>query len=595
MTIQILDSSVADKIAAGEVVERPASIVKELVENAIDADAREVSIDISGGGKKSIVVIDDGVGMSPEDLKLSILRHATSKISSADDLFAINTLGFRGEALPSVAAVSRLSIETKLREGTSAAGAKITVEGSRVVEFGEVGAPEGTKIEVKDLFFNTPARQKFLKSDPTEFGHIYDTCVRLALGFSDVRLTLRKEGREELRCTTSGDLKGRLFEVFGKDVADQCHYMEEESTGIKISGWIGAPSLARRSASGIYWFVNRRWIRDRRLNHAIFEGYGNLIPRGEFPFVVLFLDIDPTMVDVNVHPTKEEVRFAQGQAVHQFVKYSLRKHLEGEQRSVSVNSLQQTVEPREYPGNVEVTPQMRDALYSDLNPAFDPPARHRTSTPLNERNVELLHHEQLTLNDRGRFSALKPIGQFRGTYVVCEAEEGHLVVVDQHAAHERIGFEQLKKQIQEGGVLKQNLLLPETVELTPREHSLVIENCELLQRAGLDVDDFGGRSVVVKAIPAILGDVNPATILRNVADELAEFDSSASLDDKIEHILKTVACHKQIRAHHHLSIPEMSALLREMDRHPNSDRCPHGRPSFVEFPEEEVSRWFKRT
>jgi DNA mismatch repair protein MutL len=589
--IKLLSDDLIGKIAAGEVVERPASVVKELVENSIDAGSKEIIIEIASGGRKRIAVIDDGFGMSSSDAKLSIQRHATSKLFTADDLNTIRTMGFRGEALPSIAAVSKMTIETQLAShviapvrrsfgGSSGgiAGFKLVVSGGTVIEEGDFGCPSGTRVVIDDLFFNTPARKKFLRSDKTEEGHIVDTISRLAVAFPQIRFKLISEGKDKLTCLSVNNPEARLSEVFGDSLAASAVPFNENGNGISIHGFLGRPESSRQVAQGVYLFVNKRFVRDRLLSHAVLDGYRSLLPHGSYPFAVVFLEIDPDRVDVNVHPTKQEVRFDNSGAVHNFVAAAVRKTM----------------------GQVKTNFQIPSPL-GDSHPPLNPLPRHYytagTASREGKRDTSTspLHIQNEAFTPAGVFSSLKVIGQLSNSFILCESGDGALVAIDQHAAHERIGFEKLKTQLDKKKIEQQHLLIPEQVELPPKDAASIGEHIEELNSLGLEIEPFGGNSFIVKSMPALLSDTGIQSLISKLAREFSEIGRSSSVEEVTEHILKTFACHTQVRANHQLEQEEMSCLLKEMDVWPNADLCPHGRPTFIEFNADEIAKWFKRT
>ncbi len=608
--IKILSNDLIGKIAAGEVVERPASVVKELVENAIDADAREIVVDIESGGKRRIIVIDDGCGMTAEDAKLSVLRHATSKISTDTDLENIHTMGFRGEALPSIAAVSKMTIETKsppLEKGGKGgfgpsediSGFKLVLSAGEVVESGEFGCADGTRIVIEELFFNTPARKKFLRGDKTEEGHVIDSLSRLAMAFPDIRFKLTSDGKEKLACLLVGDPRTRLLEVFGATLAASAIQFEEKGSGISIHGFLGTPDTAKQVAQGVYLFVNNRFVRDRLLNHAVSDGYRSLLPRGSYPFAVVMLNLDPERVDVNVHPTKQEVRFDNVGAVHGFVANAVRKAVTRTTRQsvVAEVALPEYVAQDFSPANTGRSKDLRyetDKATGDCHVALRTPS---ATTPSADRrnDTQFVASGEATSRLANARSKYKVIGQLANSFILCEAMDGRLIVIDQHAAHERIGFEKLKKQFAENKIEQQHLLFPEQVELQPKEAAYITEHLEILNQLGIELEPFGGRTFVIKAIPALLSDTNIKELILRLSHELADIGRSTSAEEVTEHILKTMACHRQVRAGQRLSEPEMQALLTQMDEWPNAGHCPHGRPSFVEFGSGEIAKWFKRT
>ncbi len=585
-TIHVLPTEVANLIAAGEVVERPASVVKELLENALDAGATSITVDLQEGGVKRIQVSDDGCGMAPEDLAVCILPHATSKISSSEDLSNITTFGFRGEALPSIAAVSRTLITSKTREQGSAAC--ICVDAGQIGAVQPCSAPDGTLILIENLFINTPARQKFLKTERTEYGHIYDLVLRMTLANPDVRFVLRHQGHETLRTTTTGDLRGRIAELLGVNVAEQLIPFEETSGEVGIHGFAGRPSLAKTGTPQTYLSVNGRVVRDRLLMHAVSESYRTHLPRGEYPFCVVALTMPPELVDVNVHPAKAEVRFAQPQAMHQLVVHTVRAILQ--QTASAPMTIENTMNlPFVRGGRPEgaggvahfSTPQAPLTKGGERGwPSLRPPQTSPAPTP--------------SLFEETDIPALRPLGQLGRTYLLYEAPDGDLLVIDQHAAHERLGYLQLKARFEAGAVAVQRLLIPAVVELSPRAHAAVVEHLPALAQGGLEVENFGGTSVVVKSIPVLLADTDPAELLQGCAEDLAESGNSARVQTEIDHILMTMACHRQVRAGDYLAPEELGVLAKDVMTTPTAERCPHGRPTWVRVPKAEIEKWFAR-
>jgi len=534
-----------------------------------------------------MIVIDDGCGMTREDAKLSILRHATSKISKDDDLNTISTMGFRGEALPSISAVSKMTIETKRPKELG--GYKLVVSGGKVVESGDLGCADGTRIVVEDLFFNTPARKKFLRGDKTEEGHVMDTVGRLALAFPEVRFKVTADGKEKLACLSVNDTRARIPEVFSSNLAATAVPFEEVGSGIKIHGFLGSPDSARGVAQGVYLFVNKRYIRDRTLNHAVVDGYRGLLPSGSYPFAIVMLDIDPSRVDVNVHPTKQEVRFDNVGAIHNFVAAAVRKSIQKspdhvpEHIQVAGGRLVEKVvaSPSSVSRGARQSPEPN---YMNEIASSSPLATPRNDIPDVNLQTYALRH----------LSTLRVIGQLANSYILCESSDGRFVAIDQHAAHERIGFEKLKRQFAERRVEQQQLLLPVQVELQPREAGYITEHLETLNGLGLEIEPFGGKTFMVKAVPSLLSDTDISSLVLTLARELSELYGSAPVEEITEHILKTMACHRQIRANHYLKREEMESLLRQMDEWPNTTHCPHGRPSYKEFTAEDVKKWFNR-
>ena len=524
--VRILPPALASKIAAGEVVERPASVVKELVENSLDAGASRIRIELYDGGKLSVRVSDDGEGMSPEDVQLAIRHHATSKISTEEDLERILTLGFRGEALPSIASVSRMGIITRANGHPAV---RLEVEGGRVLDMREVGAPRGTVVEVRDLFFNLPARRKFLKSTVTEFGHCLEAVVRLALPRPEVSFVVHHQGKERMVLPPSSE-EERILKAFGEELQDHLLRVGEERGELELSGWITSPGYFRGNARGIYLYVNGRYVRDRMLLQLLGELYADLIPRGAYPLAVLKLKLPPEQVDVNVHPTKIEVRFRAPEEVYQFVKDALRGVL----------------------GKKGFRPAMPQAGVS-------PSWLFKVESPL------------------------RVVGQ-AGSWIVAE-EGGDLLIFDQHALHERILYEELKAS----EVPTQRLILPQVVELSQQEVQDLMEARDALRIMGFDYEPFGPRSLLVKAIPSSL---RPHEIKEFLQELSGEFPRNPS--GRVEEALKLLACRGAVKAGESLSEQEMTELLRRWEALSRPQNCPHGRPLLLRLSQQELLRRFKR-
>lgn len=585
MSIRVLSPEIANLIAAGEVVERPASIVKELVENALDAEAQTIEIRVEEGGKRLIEVCDDGVGMSPADARLAIERHATSKLRVAEDLAAIHTLGFRGEALPSIAAVSDFTLTTRLR-GSPSGGARVHVRIPEItVE--EVGAPEGTSVRAAALFERVPARQKFLKGERTELGYIQEAVHRLALAAPHCRFTLVHGDRTLLRCHQRGDLLQRIGEIFGGAIATQLFPIAAAGP-IQLHGFCGAPSLAKSGSTQLYVYVNGRAVRDRLLTHAVQQAYRTYIAPSDQPFAVLCLTVPPDLVDVNVHPAKAEVRFANPSAVHDFLAQAVRRvlsetntfrQLHGNDAPPTSEALVDKAAPRPYPMPARASSlDVQEALAWYQSSA----GTARAAGSDADRRAETI-------------DGFRPLGQLAKTYLLFACEDDALLVVDQHAAHERIGYEQLKTHVARGRVESQPLLQPLIVDLAPAECAAVAEATELLRRLGLDVEPFGGTSVALKAVPAMLADADGAALLRAVAADFAAFGQSDALEVRIDHVCATIACHRQLRAGDVVGELKALGLLQQLMDGASKDRCPHGRPTWVRIPRCEIEKWFQRT
>jgi len=603
--IRILSENLCNKIAAGEVVERPASVVKELVENSLDAGAREIRVEVEKGGKRLIRVVDDGGGMSRDDALLCLERHATSKIRSDEDLFHLNTLGFRGEALPSIAAVSRFALRTRSEE--SLEGWELYVEAGTVKRAGAVGCPTGTTIEIRDLFFNTPARRKFLRRDETELGHVADVVTKLALACPEVQFYLSHNGRTLIDVYRQGSLAERIGSLLGRPLLQEMVSLTADGPdGLGLSGLVSQPSANRATTGSVYTFINGRYIRDRVVQHALLEGYRSLLEKGRYPHAVLFLTIDPQLVDVNVHPTKHEVRFRDQRTVHDFI----------------AAAVQDALRPSSWLSAGEVRPAEEAEVPERTPPGGDCGSSHAAGTGpevgLRQRVQESLQKYAggsaapsvrptpapgtpfvLPVRDEGKrsgglFSSLRVIGQFRSSYILCQ-DGDDLLLIDQHAAHERISFERLRHEYRQGRVERQGLLFPAVIELDFREASLFEECRKEFGRLGFDLDPFGGRTFALKAIPQILAGADAEQLLRDVAGEIATIGKSALVEDKVEQVLMLMACHGVIRANQALDTARVEALLRQLDEVNFKGHCPHGRPVMRRLTLIEIERMFKRS
>ncbi|MBI5300367.1 MAG: DNA mismatch repair endonuclease MutL [Deltaproteobacteria bacterium] len=594
--IHILPQILADKIAAGEVVERPASVVKELVENALDAGAKHIRVDIRGAGRELIQVTDDGCGMTLEETKLSIQRHATSKIKEESDLFCIATLGFRGEALPSITAVSQLTLESKPQGVLE--GSHVSVRGGELVEARAAGCPVGTKIAVSELFYNTPARLKFLKSDGVELGHISDTLIRLALSrWRDCGFDLYVDGVQKLSSVLTKDPLPRLKECLGKSFLEDLVFVREENPEIKLSGWISHPRQTSGSANAIYFYLNGRFLKDRVLQHALTAGFSDFLMKGRYPKAVLYLEMNPEEVDVNVHPTKREVRFVRPQAVHQFIERAVRKVVQ-KQIYASADSPASPFEEFSkfvIPAKAGIQPVLT-VTGSPIKAFGDDKLTLEFSKNRIQQAVGRFYgFKQVAtpLFSKSSFSDFRVLGSFANTYILCESADHKLVLVDQHAAHEKIGFEKLKRDVAARGTSSQRLLMPLTWEANPKQAAVLNLHLKELQNVGLEIEPFGGETFVVKEIPTLLADISIPDLLAKITEELETFEISVAVKTATELILKTIACHAQIRAKDKLSPEEMRHLLVEMDQY-NASHCPHGRPTTVEISLTQIEHWFKR-
>jgi DNA mismatch repair protein MutL len=602
MPVRQLPEQVVNRIAAGEVVERPASVVKELVENAIDAGASRVDIFTDGGGRRRIGITDDGSGMTHGDLALAVDRHATSKLDD-EDLLRIRTLGFRGEALPSIGAVAKLGITT--RHAGEPHAWSLSVEGGVKSEIMPAALSQGTRVEVSDLFYATPARLKFLKTDRTEAEAIREVVRRLAMARPDIAFTLA--GEERAPVTWAAALPGaagrltRLGDILGHDFRSSAIDVRSEREGVVVDGFAAAPSLTRANALGQYLFVNGRPVRDKLILGAVRAAYSDYLPRDRHPVVALFVTTDPQEVDANVHPAKTEVRFRNAGLVRALIVHALKDGLAREGRRTAANTdgaalsaFRPSFTPRPtnwdwrsspaYP--VNSTPAFGGAVATALAEADQ--AAFDVGTPTADVRFEA--QPSADLLDR-------PLGaartQIHETYIVSQTRDG-LIVVDQHAAHERIVYEKLKASLAKNGVQRQILLIPEIVELDEATVEKLLDRAVELATFGLAIDSFGPGAVAVRETPSLLGKANAAGLLRDLAEHMAEWDEALPLERRLMHVAATMACHGSVRAGRRLKPEEMNALLREMEDTPNSGQCNHGRPTYVELKLSDIEKLFGR-
>ncbi len=627
--IRPLPDILINQIAAGEVVERPASVVKELVENAIDAGASRVDIDLEEGGVRLIRIRDNGSGIAPEQLPLAVSRHATSKIADLDDLESVATLGFRGEALPSIASVSRFTLCS--RRAHDEHGSALQIEGGKIGEVTPRAHAPGTTVEVRELFYNVPARRKFLRAERTELGHIEEWLRSLALARPDVELRVSHNGKASRRYKP-GDLysDARLAETLGEDFANQAVRVDHSGAGLRLHGWIAQPHYSRASADQQYLYVNGRSVRDRSVAHAVKMAYGDVLYHGRQPAYVLFLELDPTRVDVNVHPAKHEVRFRDSRLVHDFVYRTLKDALADTRAGTSAQEIgagaAQPVDATAVPTASGASASGASAFGLVRGPApgagsggggggfsgwrpqqplglqvADAPAAYAAlyATPAGaERAVALppMPSENglpVTSADAGVPPLGYAIAQLHGIYILAENAEG-LIVVDMHAAHERIGYERLKNAHDGIGLQSQPLLVPITLAVGEREADTAESEAETLAALGFEVTRAGPGSLHVRSIPALLAHAEPEGLLRDVLTDLREHGQSRRVASARDELLSTMACHGAVRANRRLTVPEMNALLRDMEITERSGQCNHGRPTWARFSLAEIDRWFLR-
>ena len=580
-----LASEVANQIAAGEVVERPASAVKELIENAIDAGSRRISVTTELGGKRLLRVEDDGDGMSPDDARLALERHATSKLVGAADLAAIRTLGFRGEALPSIASVCHLTLRTRARGAE--AGTAIQVNGGVIASVREVGTPEGTAIEVGDLFYNLPARRKFLKSDAAESAQISRIVTQLALGYPEVGFTLMSAGRRVLQCAPASNVGERFFQVYG----DRPNLIEvrKEVAGIRVTGYIAVLTDHGpvRGAQNI--FVNRRVVKDRTIAHAIIEAYSRATIKERSPEVHLFIELPPDRVDVNVHPMKAEVRFLEQSLVHEVLRRALGEALgEGtapELQFQAVTSPTPGPTPQAIPGVIGGI--SASSRWAPVTAAFAR-AEPRPSSPV-EAPLETASAQR----EDAQIRPMIPLGQFRDTFIIAVDEEG-VAIVDQHVAHERVLFERVMERLTTGRLESQRLLEPMLVELAPSQRQALMAHAASLDRLGFEVEEFGGDSMRIAAVPALLDHGECAAAIRALADDLDGLDEGSRVDEALRRIAATTACHAAVKANDPLTQEKMRHILDELRRTEYSTVCPHGRPVVLRLTRREIEKNFQR-
>jgi DNA mismatch repair protein MutL len=603
--IRQLPDTLINQIAAGEVVERPASVVKELVENALDAGAGRIDIDLEEGGVRLIRIRDDGGGMPAAELPLAVQRHATSKIASLDDLEGVATLGFRGEALPSIASVSRFSLTSRCEDAPH--GVRLEVDGGRVGELSPHPHPRGTTVEVRELFFNVPARRKFLRAERTELGHIEEWLRQLALARPDVELRVSHNGRPSRRWKGEGSLLTdlRLNEALGEEFARNALAVDHAAAGLRLHGWIARPAYNRASADQQYLYVNGRAIRDRSVAHAVKQAYADVLFHGRQPAYVLFLELDPRRVDVNVHPAKHEVRFRDARLIHDFVFRTLHEALAETRAGVTApghDAERMLVAMR--PGAPRsVAPAPWSAMQAPQAPL---------ALQIAETRVAYAALYGSTEPDAGAFQSrtlpesvqptLPPLGyaiaQLHGIYILAECSDG-LIVVDMHAAHERIGYEKLKAAHDGEGLRTQPLLVPATLAVAEREADTAEREADTLATLGFEVTRSGPQSLTLRAVPALLAHGDVEALLRDVIADLREHGEDSSQGGQRvraarDELLATMACHGAVRANRRLTLPEMNALLREMEATERSGQCNHGRPTWAHFSLADIDKWFLR-
>ena len=608
MPISRLSENLINQIAAGEVVERPASVLKELIENALDAQATRIDITLEEGGRRLIQIRDNGSGIPAEELVLAVTRHATSKISTLDDLLGVQTFGFRGEALPSVASVSHFQIASC--PSTQEHGMLLRVDGGRLVSPEPCSHPQGTTVQVRDLFYNVPARRKFLRAERTELALIEDLLRALVLVQADLEVRVIHNGKllRHYQGETDGRLN-RLKQSFGDEFVDQSLCLERADAQVHLSGWLGLPQVARSAADRQFLFVNRRWVRDRRIAHAVKMAYRDVLYNGRQPSYVLFVDLDPHLVDVNAHPTKQEVRFRNAQWLHDFVFRTLENVLAQTRATVSVDPLPTTAYVGTRGARTGVAsvgaPPWRSEPALDLQ-LVDAPAAYaalygdqgeQVSRDLAQGSADPAKPTEVARREGPATDPIPPLGfalgQLHGIYILAQNAQG-LVIVDMHAAHERIYYERLKRAFDRDGLCMQPLLVPITLTVGEGEADTLEHNAELLTKMALDVTRSGPGTVIVRALPALIRHVEPAALIHNVISDLRTHGQTRQVEEARNTMLATMACHGAVRANHRLTPAEMNALLREMETTERSGQCNHGRPTVTRFSLAEMDQWFLR-
>jgi len=597
--IQLLPDELIDQIAAGEVVERPASVVKELVENALDAGASRIRIDIRDGGKGLVAITDNGSGMSPGDAGIALARHATSKLSTLAELESVASFGFRGEALPAIASVARMRLFTRLRGEDE--GYAINLDGGKILDQGAAGGPEGTRIEVAELFAKIPARRKYLKTEGTEWGHIHDWMRRLALALPGVHFELRRDERPPIIWPATDEPLDRIAAVLGEGEADALVPVEcEDATG-HLQAFVSSPEITRTNANGLYLFVNGRPVRDKVMRHALLLAYRDLLPKGRFPSAVLFLTMRGAGVDVNVHPAKWEVRFADSQAVHQLIRRAVRDAMARR--------------------NWLADAPAQDSTPAPVSRTDGPPMGQGSQPPHSTNSVAEASVGDWVLASRSddeslpglevssaeprspslQFGSLRLLGQLLASYLLVEGKDG-LLMIDQHAAHERVLYERLRAEWLDQGVDRQGLLLAANVELEPLAAAALAQHGETVERLGFEIEGFGESSVVVRSIPALLSGRDPAPLVRELAGQLQDVPAGGNDDPRADtrliaaadKVFATLACHAARRFGDHLPEREQQQILKDLDTIPWAPTCPHGRPVAVAYSLPEIERRFAR-
>lgn len=591
--IVVLSEEIANKIAAGEVVERPASIVKELTENSVDAGATDISVELEKGGCQSIKVIDNGEGIDKEDVALVFERHATSKIHNFEDIYKVTSFGFRGEAMPSIASIARVELLTRRKDDS--AGTKAILKAGLIQEIVPAGCPAGTQILITEIFANVPARRKFLKTEATEQGLCLDAITRLALAHPEIRFKVNVNGRDAFIAPQARDSSERIAMVMGEDFSNHCVLINAQKENVSLTGFISRPEFTKSNSKSVFLFVNKRFVRDNSVTHAVLSAYRQIIEARRYPAAVLFLDIPPEDVDVNVHPAKMEVRFKDSRGIYDLVSKTIGQNLSGAE--LASGSFVYRLTPRERTTTSSGFWRPKESFTRESAGLFSRQnLQQAISNDLLARSGNQgapdIVSDSVRSDKKITFENSRYLGQFADTYLVFAGENG-LMMIDQHAAHERIILERLKKTAAQK-IISQPLLMPEVVSLSPGQIALFSGYIEFLSEIGMEVEIFGRDAIVVKALPAILPQIQPRELISDIADQLSDQNQMPSLQEKKEKILAALACRAAIKANHVLSGEEVAALCRDLEETPFNLTCPHGRPISISFPLGEIERLFKR-
>jgi len=578
--IEVLPESISQIIAAGEVIERPASALKELMENAIDAGSSEVIVELKAGGLQLVRVVDDGEGMAREDVPLAFQRYATSKIKKAEDLYAIQTLGFRGEALPSIAQVSKMTLLT--RTSHSLSGTKVICEGGEIKSVSEIGCPIGTEVEVKNIFYNIPVKRKFLKSIRSELRYAVNHFLRLSLSHPSISFKLIHDGRTLHEYSKTQSPLVRIEAIFGKEIYPHLQPIGFEDGEIGISGFSSLPSFSKRNSEGIYFYVNQRFVKDRMIYKAILDAYRHILPSNQFPIIILFINIPPSTVDVNVHPTKAEVKFKNPERIYQAVLAAIRMVVEGDaswsEERMSENGKKEGV------------------IQRGVQPFF--PIQDTLSLPFSLTRGKLEEFFMVREGERIKWDVEKKcpylvLGQIQGTFILCEGE-GNLIFIDQHAAHERILFEKFKKEYESRSMISEKLLLPILIELSVEESYILESSGEALKAIGFEIEPMGEKLFAIRSIPSFIDQKDSKEIVRGILDELSFLEKQGRGEETLYSILVTLACHSAIRGNSLLRKEEMEKLVENLAPFHPTTTCPHGRPIFFILPLDQLKKQFRR-